>query len=195
MTDCDCFVKPPNRRRLRFPEKPRTAGLCGRAAGACDCGLLSCAFIERANKWRNSPKRDLAGRENPSPKAQFSFAGAGFTWAFRTSPTNAATFVSRGCGGYTRHHSPEPRTQRLTGRNTGENEEPPHVGRLGCMESLWSGAVTPVFPPPFFQSSPAGSAFLPVSSPCCREPCALSCSQCAGMFQTDPIHYPVFPCR
>ena len=64
MTDCDCFVKPPNRRRLRFPEKPRTAGLCGRAAGACDCGLLSCAFIERVNRGRKSPKRDLAGRKN-----------------------------------------------------------------------------------------------------------------------------------
>ena len=35
--------------RLRFQNlgKPRTAGLCGRAAGACDCGLLSCAKIER----------------------------------------------------------------------------------------------------------------------------------------------------
>ena len=35
--------------RLRFPNpgKPRTAGLCGRAAGACDCGPLSCALIER----------------------------------------------------------------------------------------------------------------------------------------------------
>ena len=36
-------------KRLRFQNlgKPRTAGLCGRAAGACDCGPLSCAFIER----------------------------------------------------------------------------------------------------------------------------------------------------
>ena len=92
------------------------------------------------------------------------------------------------------HTPPQPLTAH-TAAHTAGNEEPPHVGRLGCMESLWSGAVTPVFPPPFFQSSPAGSAFLPVSSPCCREPCALSCSQCAGMFQTDPIHYPVFPCR
>ena len=35
--------------RLRFqnPGKPRTAGLCGRAAGACDCGPLSSAKIER----------------------------------------------------------------------------------------------------------------------------------------------------
>ena len=39
--------------------------------------------------------------------------------AFNTSGTNAATFVSRDCGGYTRHPSPEPRTQRLTGRNRG----------------------------------------------------------------------------
>ena len=35
--------------RLRFqnPGKPRTAGLCGWAVGACDCGPLSCALIER----------------------------------------------------------------------------------------------------------------------------------------------------
>ena len=40
--------------RLRFqnPGKPRTAGLCGRAAGACDCGPLSCTFIERPTPLR-----------------------------------------------------------------------------------------------------------------------------------------------
>ena len=32
---------------LESAKKPRTAGLCGRAAGACDCGPLSCAKIER----------------------------------------------------------------------------------------------------------------------------------------------------
>ena len=32
---------------LESVKKPRTAGLCGRAAGACDCGPLSCAKIER----------------------------------------------------------------------------------------------------------------------------------------------------
>ena len=96
MTDCG----------LRFPEKPRTVGLCGRAARISDCGPLSCAFIERVNRGRKSPKRDLAGRENPSPKAQFPFAGAGFTWTFRTSHTNAATFGSRDCGGT--HATPAP---------------------------------------------------------------------------------------
>ena len=32
---------------LESVKKPRTAGLCGWAAGACDCGPLSCAKIER----------------------------------------------------------------------------------------------------------------------------------------------------
>ena len=42
--------------RLRFQilGKPRTAGLCGRAAGACDCGPLSCAFIERPSPLEKS---------------------------------------------------------------------------------------------------------------------------------------------
>jgi len=41
--------------RLRFQNlgKPRTAGLCGRAAGACDCGPLSCAKIERLSPSKN----------------------------------------------------------------------------------------------------------------------------------------------
>lgn len=43
--------------RLRFqnPGKPRTAGLCGRAAGACDCGPLSCTKIERLSSLRKPP--------------------------------------------------------------------------------------------------------------------------------------------
>ena len=53
---------------MRFPEKPRTAGLCGRAARISDCGPLSCAFIERVNKGRNPPKRDFAGRGTRIPK-------------------------------------------------------------------------------------------------------------------------------
>ena len=89
--------------RLRFPNrgKPRTAGLCGRAAGACDCGPLSSAFIERVNKGQKPPKRDFAGGKKPSPKARFSIVGEGFAGSFHTSPTNAATFVSRDCDGYT----------------------------------------------------------------------------------------------
>ena len=57
---------------LESAKKPRTAGLCGRAAGACDCGPLSCAFIERVNKGRNPPKRGMAGRETSIPKGSVS---------------------------------------------------------------------------------------------------------------------------
>ena len=53
----------------------------------------------------------MAGRENPSPKARFSIVGAGFAGPFHTSPTNAVTFVSRGCGGYTT--PPQPLTAHI----------------------------------------------------------------------------------
>ena len=92
---------------LRFPEKPRTAGLCGRAARISDCGPLSCAFIERVNKGRKPPKRDLAGRGTRIPKGSVSHCRTGFTGLFHTSLTNAATFVSTGFGGYT-HATPAP---------------------------------------------------------------------------------------
>ena len=70
----DCGFSEMLQNRLRFQNlgKPRTAGLCGRAAGACDCGLLSCAFIERANKGRNPTKRGMAGRETSIPKGSVS---------------------------------------------------------------------------------------------------------------------------
>ena len=53
--------------RLRFQNlgKPRTAGLCGRAAGACDCGPLSCYIFERGylptkhlQNWYQRPLRE-----------------------------------------------------------------------------------------------------------------------------------------
>ena len=53
---------------LESAKKPRTAGLCGRTAGAYDCGPLSCAFIERVNKGRKPSKRDMAGRGTRIPK-------------------------------------------------------------------------------------------------------------------------------
>ena len=46
------------------------------------------------------------GGKHASQKAQFSIVGAGFIGAFHTSPTNAATFVSKGLVGYTRHPCP-----------------------------------------------------------------------------------------
>lgn len=57
---------------LESAKKPRTAGLCGRAAGACDCGPLSCAFIERVNKGRKPPEQGMVRRKNTLPKGSFS---------------------------------------------------------------------------------------------------------------------------
>ena len=59
--------------RLRFQNlgKPRTAGLCGRAAGACDCGPLSCSTIERVNKGRKSLEQGMVRRKNTLPKGSF----------------------------------------------------------------------------------------------------------------------------
>ena len=67
---------------MRFPEKPRTAGLCGRAARISDCGPLSCAFIERVNKGRKPPKRDLAERETPIPKGSVLHRRSRIRWVF-----------------------------------------------------------------------------------------------------------------
>ena len=43
-----------------------------RIEGAFYCGLLSSAFIERVNKGRKLPKRDMVGRETPIPKGSVS---------------------------------------------------------------------------------------------------------------------------
>ena len=43
----------------------------------------------------------MAGRGTRIPKGSVSHCRTGFTGLFHTSLTNAATFVSRGCGGYT----------------------------------------------------------------------------------------------
>ena len=56
---------------LESAKKPRTAGLCGRAAGACDCGLLSCSTIERVNKGQKPPEQGMVRRKNTLPKGSF----------------------------------------------------------------------------------------------------------------------------
>ena len=67
------------RLRVQNLGKPRTAGLCGRAADACDCGPLSCTKIERP-----SPP------EKPSCKVRF-FANRHFR-KYRQKVTAATLF-------------------------------------------------------------------------------------------------------
>ena len=107
--------------RLRFQNlgKPRTAGLCGRAAGACDCGPLSCALIERVNKGRKPPKRGMAGRETRIPKGLVPHRRSGIHRGFSYIAHNRRNVRFKGLWRDTHHPIPEPRTQRLTGRNTG----------------------------------------------------------------------------
>ena len=161
---------------LRFPEKPRTAGLCGRAARISDCGPLSCAFIERVNKGRKPPKRGMAGRETPIPKGSVSHCRTGFTGLFHTSLTNAATFVSRGCVGYTRHPGPEPRTQRLTRRNTGVSDG---VVSLPSERFAWFGnPARPGVRTAYFAAFGPWSGVLPKSAESLRDSDAHDARRC-----------------
>ena len=54
--------------RLRFQNlgKPRTAGLCGRAVGACDCGPLSCFLFRPRKRLEKRRKRSHINASNAS---------------------------------------------------------------------------------------------------------------------------------
>ena len=111
--------------RLRFqnPGKPRTAGLCGRAAGACDCGPLSCAKIERPSPLEKpSCKVQLFAQNRSRNYRQKVTATTLFQTAFHRvfqllSQMAHIRFRSRKRV-HTRLCSKD-RTQRITGRNRG----------------------------------------------------------------------------
>ena len=111
--------------RLRFQNlgKPRTAGLCGRAADACDCGPLSCAKIERPSPL-----------EKPSCKVQLFAQNRSRNYRQKvtaTTPSQTAfhrIFQPLAQTAHVRFHrqkwvhtrlSEKDRTQRLTRRNRG----------------------------------------------------------------------------
>ena len=87
--------------RLRFQNlgKPRTAGLCGRTAGACDCGPLSCAKIERPSPSNKSGLKSSVFRPKPfpqlSPKSyRHNAVPNRFSSRFSTSRTNGPRLPS-----------------------------------------------------------------------------------------------------
>ena len=102
-----------------------------------DCGLLSCAFIERGNKGRKPPQWDRIGRENSLEKAHFSEIGVVLKRYFHTSPTNAATFASKGLDGGI------PPPQLLTAHTAAHT--PKHGGFSGSMVTMFpvAGSSTP----------------------------------------------------
>ena len=111
--------------RLRFQNlgKPRTAGLCGRAAGACDCGPLSCAKIERPSPLEKPSckvrlfAQDRSREYRPKVTGTTLFQTA-FHRIFQPLAQTAHVRLHRRKRVHTRL-SEKDRTQRLTRRNTG----------------------------------------------------------------------------
>ena len=112
-------------KRLRFQNlgKPRTAGLCGRAAGACDCGPLSCAKIERLSPLEKPSCKVRFFAQNHSRKYRQKITA---TTLFQTAFHRVFQLFSQTA--HVRSHSrkwvhtrlsEKDRTQRLTRRNRG----------------------------------------------------------------------------
>ena len=111
--------------RLRFqnPGKPRTAGLCGRAAGACDCGPLSCTKIERPSPLEKPSCKVRFFAQNRSRKYRQKVTATtlfqtAFHRVFQLLSQMSHVCFHRRKRVHTRL-SEKDRTQRLTRRNTG----------------------------------------------------------------------------
>ena len=111
--------------RLRFQNlgKPRTAGLCGRAAGACDCGPLSCAKIERPSPPEKSPckVRLFSNRHFLKYRQKVTVTTLFQTASYRNFqlPSQTPHVRFRGRKWVHTRLSEKDRTQRLTRRNRG----------------------------------------------------------------------------
>ena len=112
--------------RLRFQNlgKPRTAGLCGRTAGACDCGPLSCAKIERPSPLEKTSCKVRLFAQNRSRKYRQKVTAASsisnhFSSRFSASRTNAPRLLSRAKAGIHTRLCSKDRTQGHTRRNRG----------------------------------------------------------------------------
>ena len=111
--------------RLRFlnPGKPRTAGLCGRAAGACDCGPLSCAKIERPSPLEKPSCKVRLFAQDRSREYRQKVTGTtlfqtAFHRIFQSLAQTAHVCLHPRKRVHTRLRSKN-RTQRLTHRNRG----------------------------------------------------------------------------
>ena len=111
--------------RLRFQNlgKPRTAGLCGRAAGACDCGPLSCTKIERPSLLEKPSCKVRLFVQNRSRKYRqkvtvTTLFQTAFHRIFQLLPQTAHVCFHGRKWVHTRL-SEKDRTQRLTRRNRG----------------------------------------------------------------------------
>ena len=111
--------------RLRFQNlgKPRTAGLCGRAAGACDCGPLSCALIERPSPLEKPSCKVQLFAQNRSRNYRQKVTATALFQTASYSDFQLLAQMAHVCF-HSRKRvrtclSEKDRTQRLTRRNTG----------------------------------------------------------------------------
>ena len=132
--------------RLRFQNlgKPRTAGLCGRAARISDCGPLSCAKIERPSPLEKPSCKVRLFVQNRSRKYRpkvtvTTLLQTAFHRVFQLlSQTPHVCFHGRKWV-HTRL-SEKDRTQRLTRRNRGR-PSPGHSASLCCQRNSFYSAT------------------------------------------------------
>ena len=132
--------------RLRFQNlgKPRTAGLCGRAAGACDCGPLSCAKIERPPPLEKPSCKVRFFAQNCFRKYRQKVTAAtlfqtAFHPSFQLLPQTAHVRFHKRKRVHTRL-SKKDRTQRLTRRNRGRFGWGA-ITTLGLFHMFWKPCV------------------------------------------------------
>ena len=156
--------------RLRFQNlgKPRTAGLCGRAAGACDCGPLSCTKIERP-----SPLEKLSCKVRLFAQNRSHIYRQKVTVTTLSPTTSHPDFQLLAQMAHVRFHgrkwvhtrpSEKNRTQRLTRRNRGL----PSLDQSAALRCLRNHSnqlhLQPLIPPCFYIHTFPGSLWPPTIS-------------------------------
>ena len=156
--------------RLRFQNlgKPRTAGLCGRAAGACDCGPLSCTKIERP-----SPLEKLSCKVRLFAQNRSHIYRQKVTVTTLSPTTSHPDFQLLAQMAHVRFHgrkwvhtrpSEKNRTQRLTRRNRGLPSLD-HSAALRCLRNHSNQLhLQPLIPPCFYIHTFPGSLWPPTIS-------------------------------
>ena len=130
------------RLRVQNLGKPRTAGLCGRAAGACECGPLSCAKIERPSPPEKPSCKirlfvQIHSREYLQKVAAATLFQTAFHPDFQFLPQTPHVCFHVRKRVHTRL-SEKDRTQRLTRRNRGPSER----GRYHYPQTVLRGSET-----------------------------------------------------
>ena len=103
-----------------------------------DCGLLSCALIERVNKGRKPPKRGMAGRETRIPKGLVPHRRSGIHRGFSYIAHNRRNVRFKGLWrAHTPPHPPNAHTAAHT-RKQGVFQMVGAITTLGARCAVWN---------------------------------------------------------